>query len=99
LVVAALLWVVYVVLARILLEAFAVLFRIHDDTSRVADALAGSRPPTGTGSGAGVVVDPDPGYGATQAYPAPGYGTTPPPAPPGGRPGAPPADPSSPPWT
>src|SRR3954454_14335283 len=33
LILAALLWVVYVVLARVGLEAFAVLFRIHDDTN------------------------------------------------------------------
>jgi hypothetical protein len=89
LILAALLWVVYIVLARVGLEAFAVLFRIHDDTSRMADALAGSRAPTSTGT----VTNVDPGYGATQAYPAP------PATPPGDRPGTPPADPSSPPWT
>jgi hypothetical protein len=44
LILAVLLWVVFVVLARVGLETFAVLFRIHDDTSRMADALAGGRP-------------------------------------------------------
>jgi uncharacterized protein DUF4282 len=91
-------WFIYVVLSRVLLEAFAVLFRIHDDTTRVADALAGgARPAPGAGSSTGgtAPVSPyDPGYGSTQAYPAPGYGTTPPSSPP-----APPSDPSSPPWS
>jgi ABC-type multidrug transport system permease subunit len=50
LILAALLWVVYVVLARVGLEAFAVLFRIHDDTSRIAEALAGARPTPPPGS-------------------------------------------------
>jgi hypothetical protein len=92
-------WFIYVVLARVLLEAFAVLFRIHDDTTRVADALAGgARPGPGASSapgGSGPVSPYDPGYGTTQAYPASGYGSTPPPA----APQNPPGDPSSPPWT
>jgi hypothetical protein len=91
LILAALLWVVYVVLARVGLEAFAVLFRIHDDTNRIADALAGGRTPPATGG----VSNVDPGYGTTQAYPASGFGTNPPPT----TPGNPPNNPSSPPWT
>src|SRR4051812_3489985 len=74
LILAALLWVVYVVFARVVLEAFAVLFRIHDDTNRIADALAGGRTPPGTGT----VSNVDPGYGATQPYSASGLGTNPP---------------------
>ena len=94
LVLAALLWVIYVVLARVALEAFAVLFRIHDDTNRLADALAGGR----TSPGTGTVPKVDPGYGNPQPYSASGFGTNPdaPPATPGGNP---PRDPSSPPWT
>ena len=57
LVLAVLGWVIYVVLARVALEAFAVLFRIHDDTSRVADALGGVPPIGGSGQG----YDPLPG--------------------------------------
>ena len=68
-------WVIYVVLARVALEAFAVLFRIHDDTSRVADALGGVPPSGGSGQG----YDPPPGgYGAGGApggYGTGGYGT------------------------
>ena len=52
LVLAVLGWVIYVVLARVVLEAFAVLFRIHDDTSRMADALGAV--PTSGGSGSGL---------------------------------------------
>lgn len=91
LILAALLWVVYVVLARVVLEAFAVLFRIHDDTNRIADALAGGRTPPGTGT----VSNVDAGYGGTQPYSASGFGTNPP----GTPPGNPPRDASSPPWT
>jgi len=70
LVLAVLGWVIYVVLARVALEAFAVLFRIHDDTSRVADALGGVAPSGGSGQG----YDPLPGgYGAGGA--AGGYGS------------------------
>lgn len=93
LILAAVLWVVAVVLARVVLEAFAVLFRIHDDTSRTADALGGSRTPPGDGAASNV----DPGSRGTAAYPASGFGTNAP-APPA-SPGTPPSDPSSPPWT
>jgi hypothetical protein len=94
LILAALLWVVYVVLARVCLEAFAVLFRIHDDTNRMADALGGGR----TAPAAGTVSNVDPGYGGPQTYPPSGYGTNQPPPPPT-SPGTPPSGPSSPPWT
>ena len=102
LIVAALLWIVYVVLARVGLEAFAVLFRIHDDTSRVAEALAGARPaPAAPGTaGMGSVSSYDPGSDRTQTYPAGGYGAPTPPAP--GTPhgtGNPSHDPAAPPWT
>jgi hypothetical protein len=93
LILAALLWIVYVVLARVCLEAFAVLFRIHDDTSRTADALVGGR----SAPGGGAVANADPGYGGTQVQPAAGFGATPPP--PATSPGTPPSDPSAPPWT
>ena len=56
-------WVIYVVLARVALEAFAVLFRIHDDTSRMADALGGVA--------AGGTVHPAPGYGVQPQDPGP----------------------------
>jgi hypothetical protein len=98
LVLAVLGWVIYVVLARVVLEAFAVLFRIHDDTSRMADALGGVAPSGGSGQ----VYDPQPGggYGAGGAggagggYGGGGYGAG------GGYGGsAPPGqDPSGPPW-
>jgi ABC-type multidrug transport system permease subunit len=88
LVLAALGWVIYVVLARVALEAFAVLFRIHDDTSRVADALGGAAPPAaGTVQG----YDPPGGYGGGygqgqgQGQQGPGYPAAP-------------QDPSNPPW-
>ena len=82
LVLAALGWVIYVVLARVALEAFAVLFRIHDDTSRMAEALGGASPPA-AGPGIGGYDPPAPGGG--------GYGQ------PTGY-GPPPQDPSNPPW-
>ena len=46
-------WLIYVVLARVALEALAVLFRIHDDTSRTADAVSGGR-----GTVAGTIPPP-----------------------------------------
>jgi hypothetical protein len=109
LILAVLGWIIYIVLARVALEAFAVLFRIHDDTSRVADALAGSR---GTaagydvgGSGSGSVA----GYGTSRPYAGQGYGapspgapaagTSGPGTPSGGTPGGPQGDPSGPPWS
>src|SRR4051794_26014135 len=70
LVLAVLGWVIYVVLARVALEAFAVLFRIHDDTSRMADALGGVPPAGGAVQG----YDPPPGggYGGGSGYGAGG---------------------------
>ena len=96
LVLAVLGWVIYVVLARVALEAYAVLFRIHDDTNRMAEALGGVAPAAGTvqgydqppgggyaGSGHGGSGYGGGGYGAGGGY----GGTTPP-----GQ------DPSGPPW-
>jgi ABC-type multidrug transport system permease subunit len=92
LVLAVLGWVIYVVLARVALEAFAVLFRIHDDTSRMAEALGGV-PPTG---GAPQAYDQPPpgGYGTGGGYGSGGYGAG------GGFGGQaqPGQDPSGPPW-
>ncbi len=100
LVLAALGWVIYVVLARVALEAFAVLFRIHDDTSRMAEALGGAaRPgdpaqgPTGGGgydSGGFPASGQGGGYGGG-AYGGTAYGS-------GGGYGGPPQDPNGPPW-
>jgi hypothetical protein len=99
LVLAVLGWVIYVVLARVALEAYAVLFRIHDDTNRMAEALGGVAPAPGTvqgydqppaggygGSGYGASGYGGGGYGSG-GY-GPGGGGTPPPG----------QDPSSPPW-
>jgi uncharacterized membrane protein len=115
LILAVLGWIIYIVLARVALEAFAVLFRIHDDTSRMADALAGSRSSTAGydpgGSASGGARPYNPGYGATPGGPtAPGStapGTTGPGSPPGsmpgstpgGTPGSPSGEPSGPPWS
>ena len=90
LVLAVLGWVIYVVLARVALEAFAVLFRIHDDTSRMADALGGAARPADpaqgtTGGGGYDTGGPAPGYGGTAYGSGPGYGGTP-------------QDPNGPPW-
>jgi ABC-type multidrug transport system permease subunit len=91
LVLAGLGWVIYVVLSRVALEAFAVLFRIHDDTSRVAEALGGAAPPAG---GAVQGYDPPAGGGYSGGgYTAGGGGYTQ-----GGTHPAPPQDPSNPPW-
>jgi hypothetical protein len=89
LIVTVLIWLIVIVTARVSLEAYAVLFRIHDDTNRTADAVAGSR---GTPAG----YDPGPpGTGMPRTYPSQqGFGA-PPPAPPGNAPG----DPSGPPWS
>ena len=84
LVLAALGWVIYVVLARVALEAFAVLFRIHDDTSRMAEALGGAAP--AAGGGVQGYDPPSPG-----GYGSGGYGQ-------GTGYGPPPQDPSNPPW-
>jgi len=70
LILAVLGWVIYVVLARVALEAFAVLFRIHDDTSRMADALGGVPPAGGAVQG----YDPPAGGGYGAAGPPGGYG-------------------------
>ena len=85
LVLAVLGWVIYVVLARVALEAFAVLFRIHDDTSRMAEALGGAAPPAG-----GAVQGYDPPAGGS--YGGGGYTAG------GGAYPAAPQDPSNPPW-
>ncbi len=85
LVVAGLGWLIYVVLARVVLEAFAVLFRIHDDTSRMADGLAGPR-------AAGGPLPADPGAGPTQVQQYP-YGQAA-----GGQPQAGYGDSGTPPW-
>jgi hypothetical protein len=73
LIAAALGWLIYVVLARVALEAFAVLFRIHDDTSRMAVALGApgagvTRGAAAGGAAAGAVGPrpPDPGSATTQ---------------------------------
>ncbi len=90
LVLAVLGWVIYVVLARVALEAFAVLFRIHDDTSRMAEALGGAArpgdPQQGPAAGGGYDTGgfPAPGYGG-------GYGG-------GAGYGGAPQDPNGPPW-
>jgi Domain of unknown function (DUF4282) len=70
LILAALGWTIYIVLARVALEAFAVLFRIHDDTSRTADALTGARPVPRRDQ-AGSDYGATPAY-TSQAYPPPG---------------------------
>src|SRR4051794_5841842 len=83
--------VIYVVLSRVALEAFAVLFRIHDDTSGVAEALGGAAPPAG-----GAVQGDDPpaggGYNGGGGNPGGGGGNPggPPPPPPPGPPHPPP---------
>src|SRR4051812_48689732 len=101
-------WLLYIILARVGLEAFAVLFRIHDDTSRMAHGVAGQ--------GGATFAPPAPDFGGgapTQVQQAPytpgsysqgGYGQggyTPPPAtppPPRARRGrAPPPPPPPPP--
>ncbi len=108
-------WLIYVVLARVALEALAVLFRIHDDTSRTADAVSGDRgtvagydpaasttqQPPATPSYGGQSYGP-PSYGGTQSYGSQPYGSTPPAAPPPSTPGSTPGEPSGrsgPPWT
>jgi hypothetical protein len=92
LVLAGLGWVIYVVLARVALEAFAVLFRIHDDTSRVAEALGDAAPPAAGGGVQGYDPPAGGGYGGG-GYTAGGGGYTQ-----GGAHPAPPQDPSNPPW-
>ena len=69
LILAALGWVIYVVLARVALEAFAVLFRIHDDTSRMADALGGAAAAAAAGPPSRPPA-PDPGGGGSDPGPA-----------------------------
>jgi hypothetical protein len=92
-------WLLYVILARVSLEAFAVLFRIHDDTSRMAHGLAGQ--------GGGAFQPPAPDFGGSptqvQQYPYTqgtqgGYPPPPPPSTPP-APGAPGStgDPNNPP--
>jgi hypothetical protein len=103
LILAVLGWIIYIVLARVALEAFAVLFRIHDDTSRTADALAGSR-----GTVAGYDAGGS-GSGGSRPYAGQGYGTTPsrgagpgtaaPGSSSGDAPGTPQGDLSGPPWS
>ena len=98
LVLAVLGWVIYVVLARVALEAYAVLFRIHDDTNRMAEALGGVAPasspaqgvdqPSGGGSGFGGSGYGGSGYGSSGYGAGGGYG----------GPTAPGQDPSGPPW-
>ena len=97
LVLAVLGWVIYVVLARVALEAYAVLFRIHDDTNRMAEALGGVPPAAGTVQG--YDQPPGSGYGSGSgyggsSYGSGGYGAG------GGHAGTTPPgqDPSSPPW-
>ena len=67
-------WLLYIILARVGLEAFAVLFRIHDDTSRMAHGLAGQ------GGGAFQAPAPDFGGGGAptqvQQYPYTQGGST-----------------------
>ena len=97
LVLAVLGWVIYVVLARVALEAFAVLFRIHDDTSRMADALGGAARPAdpaqGTAAGSGYDTGGFPAPGSGGGYGG-GYGGTSY----GSGPGGAPQDPNGPPW-
>ena len=101
LVLAVLGWVIYVVLARVALEAYAVLFRIHDDTNRMAEALGGvapapgavqgyDQPPAGgySGGGYGGSGYGGSGYGGGGYGAGGGYGGTTPPG----------QDPSGPPW-
>ncbi len=104
-------WLIYVVLSRVALEALAVLFRIHDDTSRTADAVSGGQgtvagydpaasttPPPTTPSYGGQSYGAS-SYGGTQSQP---YGSTPPAAQPPSTPGSTPGEPSGrsgPPWT
>jgi hypothetical protein len=63
-------WMICVVLARVALEAYAVLFRIHDDTSRMAAATAGG--PGADPSGGHATAATYPGY-AQSGYPQSGY--------------------------
>lgn len=78
LVAAALGWLIYVVLARVALEAFAVLFRIHDDTSRMAVALGA---PGGSAAG-GAAAGGAAAGGAAAGAAAAGGAASRPPAPP-----------------
>jgi Domain of unknown function (DUF4282) len=102
LVVVILMWLISVIGVRVALEAFAVLFRIHDDTSRAADTLGGSRG-TGPGYDAGGST-----YGASRSHGSQAYGATPGTtgsgtttsgAVPGAASGSTSADPSRPPWS
>ncbi|HEU0102342.1 MAG TPA: DUF4282 domain-containing protein [Mycobacteriales bacterium] len=68
----------YLVFARVYLELIALLFRIAENTSRIADVLAGpgqqyGGPPPGQPYGG----PPPPGYGPPPSYGQPGYGTPP----------------------
>jgi hypothetical protein len=105
-------WLLYIILARVSLEAFAVLFRIHDDTSRMAHGLAGSGgagyAPPAPSFGGGQPPASDFGGGPTQVQQYPysqggyqqgGYqqgGYTPPPATPPASPATPPTTPNDP---
>ena len=91
-------WLIYIVLARVVLEAFAVLFRIHDDTSRTADALGGRVGAPGYDPGGSA-------HGGGRPYTGQGFGEQPGTTPPGNVPGSTPGagnattDPSGPPWS
>ena len=104
-------WLLYIILARVALEAFAVLFRIHDDTSRMAHGLAGQggaafQPPAPDFGGGGAPTQvqqyPSTQPGPTQpGYPQGGYpqgGYPPPPATPSAPPTAPNDPNNPPPW-
>ncbi|HVN11668.1 MAG TPA: DUF4282 domain-containing protein [Kineosporiaceae bacterium] len=101
LILAVLGWLIYVVLSRVALEALAVLFRIHDDTSRTADALAGGRGAAVGYAAGGSAGQPYPGQssGGQQPYGTQPYGTTPPGSQPPSSPGGTSGDPSGPPWS
>jgi hypothetical protein len=98
LVVVVLVWLISLIGVRVALEAFAVLFRIHDDTSRAADTLGGSRG-TGPGYDAGGSA-----YGASRSHGSQPYGATtgttaPGATTPGTGSASTSADPSRPPWS